>query len=64
MRATRILFSLAIFLALAAPALAGEEVRWRQIIGIIQAGNMVGSGSGAVAGGGQPWSATGGEAES
>ena len=62
MRAARILFSLAIVLASAVPALA-EEVRWRQIIGIIQAGNVVGVGSGAVTGGGQPWSATRGEAE-
>ncbi len=39
------------------------EVGWEQIIGIIQAGNVVGSGTGAVTGGGQPWSTTEGEAE-
>lgn len=33
-------------------------VRWRQVIGIIQAGNVVGSGTGAVTGGGQPWTTT------
>jgi len=41
------------------PALVREvdnlEVEWRQIIGIIQPGNKVGSGTGQVAGGGQPW---------
>lgn len=33
-------------------------VRWRQIIGIIQPGNVVGSGTGAVTGGGLPWTTT------
>lgn len=32
--------------------------RWKQIKGIVQAGNVVGSGTGAVAGGGQPWTTT------
>lgn len=31
-------------------------VAWDDIIGIIQAGNLVGSGTGQVTGGGQPWS--------
>lgn len=62
MSATRILLSLTLLLACAVPALA-EEVQWKQIIGIIQAGNVVGSGTTAVPGGGQPWSTTRGEAE-
>jgi hypothetical protein len=36
----------------------GNVVHWKTVIGIIQAGNLVGN----VAGGGQPWSTTGGEA--
>jgi hypothetical protein len=35
-----------------------EIVRWRTIVGIIQAGNVVGN----ITGGGQPWSALGGRA--
>jgi hypothetical protein len=38
-------------------------VRWREIIGIIQAGSIVGSGTGAVTGGLVPWHTTGGRAE-
>jgi len=49
------------------PALVREvdnlEVEWRQIIGIIQPGNKVGSGTGQVAGGGQPWTTAGGSAD-
>ena len=41
---------------------SGNTVRWATVIGIMQAGNVVGSGSGAVTGGGQPWSALGGQA--
>jgi hypothetical protein len=43
--------------ATASPASA-ETVRWRTIIGIIQAGNLVGN----IGGGGQPWSTLGGRA--
>jgi len=35
---------------------ASTTVIWEDIIGIIQAGNTVGSGTGQVTGGGQPWS--------
>ena len=47
------------FLALstASPAKA-DSVRWRTIVGIVQAGNMVGN----IQGGGQPWTALGGRA--
>ena len=62
MSAWSMVLSVAILLASAVPALA-QEVRWEQIIGIIQAGNLVGSGSGQVQGGGQPWSTSRGEAE-
>jgi len=40
----------------------GTVVRWKEIIGIIQAGNIVGSGTGKVTGGLLPWHATGGNA--
>ncbi|HJY86192.1 MAG TPA: hypothetical protein VKE24_05080 [Candidatus Acidoferrales bacterium] len=40
----------------------GGSVRWREIIGIIQAGNTVGSGTGTVTGGLFPWHTTRGRA--
>jgi hypothetical protein len=43
--------------AFASPA-AAQPVKWRTIIGIIQAGNTVGG----ITGGGQPWSTLGGQA--
>jgi hypothetical protein len=39
------------------------NVQWKGIIGIIQAGNTVGTGTGKVTGGGQPWHTTNGSAE-
>jgi hypothetical protein len=47
--------------SLGRPALADDDhasLRWREIIGIIQAGNVVGG----IPGGGQPWSTLGGHA--
>jgi hypothetical protein len=41
-----------------ASSAAADTVRWRNVIGIIQAGNVVGN----IAGGGQPWSTLGGHA--
>ena len=41
----------------ASPA-AAQNVKWRTVIGIIQAGNLVAG----ITGGGQPWSTLGGEA--
>jgi hypothetical protein len=38
----------------------GEVARWQSVIGIIQGGNVVGSGTGAVTGAPGPWSAQGG----
>lgn len=37
-------------------------VRWREIVGVIQPGGTVGTGTGAVAGGLAPWHTTGGRA--
>ena len=44
--------------AVSVSAWADDVVRWKTVIGIIQAGNVVGN----ITGGGQPWSTTGGEA--
>jgi len=41
---------------------SGDTIQWRTIVGLVQANNVVGSGSGAVTGGGQPWTAAGGHA--
>jgi hypothetical protein len=40
----------------------GGSVRWKEIIGIIQTGNIVGSGTGKVTGGPLPWHTTRGRA--
>lgn len=40
-----------------ASADSGDTLRWQSVIGIAQANNVVGSGTGAVTGGGIPWSA-------
>ena len=40
----------------------GDDLRWQSVIGIAQPNNVVGSGSGAVTGGGAPWSAFDGHA--
>ena len=51
---------LGVLLLLAVVSASGEDpvVRWRQVVGIIQAGNVVGSGTGAVTGGLLPWTTT------
>jgi hypothetical protein len=41
---------------------ADPVVGWREVVGIIQPGNVVGSGTGAVTGGLLPWVTTGGAA--
>jgi hypothetical protein len=48
----------AVLISVAASPAAAQHVRWHHIIGIKQAGNMVGN----ITGGGQPWSASGGHA--
>src|SRR5262245_23785219 len=47
----------ALLMAMASPA-AAQSVKWRSVIGIMQAGNVVAG----IAGGGQPWSTLGGDA--
>jgi len=39
---------------------SGNNLRWQSVIGIAQAGNVVGTGTGAVTGAPGPWSALGG----
>jgi len=62
---TPLLSALAIAAAgVSAPSIADSDntARWATVIGIMQAGNTVGSGTGQVQGGGQPWSTLGGNA--
>ncbi len=40
----------------------GDSIQWQSIVGILQANNVVGVGTGAITGGGQPWTASGGHA--
>jgi hypothetical protein len=40
-----------------------NEVEWRQIVGIVAPGNIVGVGTGKATGGGLPWHTSGGHAE-
>lgn len=48
----------------ASPALAADtKVRWKDVIGILQANNPVGAGTGQILGGTQPWSTSRGSAE-
>jgi hypothetical protein len=48
----------ALLLSAAVTSASDNNVKWKTIIGIIQAGNLVGN----IAGGGQPWSTLGGNA--
>jgi hypothetical protein len=51
------------FLLIAFSAIANaQSASWKQIVGIIPAGNVVGSGTGKVAGGFLPWTTTSGHA--
>jgi hypothetical protein len=43
-------------------AASAQSASWKQIVGIIPAGNVVGSGSGKIAGGFLPWTTTSGRA--
>jgi hypothetical protein len=43
-------------------AIPAQVIRWERIVGVIQPANVVGSGTGAVTGGGQPWVVTDGRA--
>jgi hypothetical protein len=58
------LATLSASISVQASADEGNTARWQTIIGIISAGNVVGTGTTtAVQGGGQPWSTSGGHAE-
>ena len=46
-----------------ANAAPDNALHWHSVIGIAQANNVVGSGTGAVTGGGTPWSASGGKVD-
>jgi hypothetical protein len=41
---------------------SAQNLEWRKIVGVIQADNAVGTGTGKVTSGGQPWITTGGSA--
>ena len=51
-----------LLVALLCGAAAAQTVSWRQVVGIIPANNVVGSGTGTIAGGFLPWTTTGGSA--
>ena len=55
---------LGVWLALSSNGMAipDQVIRWERIVGVIQPNNVVGSGTGAVTGGGQPWVVTDGRA--
>jgi hypothetical protein len=54
-------FSYSVLLvALLSSAASAQTVSWRQLVGIIPAGNVVGSGTGTITGGFLPWTATAG----
>jgi len=59
----RLALAVSLALAVAGGAEAQDRLRWQDVVGIIQAGNLVGSGAGQVQGGGQPWTTTAGFAE-
>jgi hypothetical protein len=63
MKQTVRLLSLSLLvLAFTAATATAQTASWRQIVGIIPAGNVVGSGTGAVPGGFLPWTTTAGAA--
>jgi hypothetical protein len=57
-------FGAVLFAAIASPSQADDSglVRWKKIIGIEQAGNVVGNPPNTITGGGQPWSTLDGDA--
>ena len=60
LRNSLVITALALGAAQVAHAQQADVVRWQSVIGIIQGGNVVGSGTGAVTGAPGPWSAQGG----
>jgi hypothetical protein len=55
-------FVVCVALVLSAAPARAQRVRWDDVRGIPLAGNVVGTGTGAVTGGGLPWSTSGGQA--
>jgi hypothetical protein len=53
---------LVVLFSLTAASAQGQSVSWKQVVGIIPAGNTVGTGTGAVPGGFLPWTTTAGAA--
>jgi len=53
----------AVLVGLGSAAADPGTVKWDDVIGIIQAGNQVGSGTGRITGGGQPWTTQSGKAQ-
>ena len=60
LRKSLVFTALALGAAQVAYADQSDVARWQSVIGIIQGGNVVGSGTGAVTGAPGPWSAQGG----
>jgi hypothetical protein len=56
-----VVFATSLFVP-AASADPATQVRWSDVIGIVQAGAVIGTGTGAVTGGGVPWATLGGQA--
>ncbi len=52
-----------LLLSLVSAGADSPTVKWEDIVGIIQPGNMVGTGTGQVTGAGQPWTAESGKAQ-
>jgi hypothetical protein len=61
-KAFSLLSSFVLVFAFTAATAAAQTASWRQIVGIIPSGNVVGSGTGAVPGGFLPWTTTAGAA--
>jgi hypothetical protein len=51
-----------LLLALLSGTASAQSLSWRQVVGIIPANNIVGSGTGTITGGFLPWTTTGGSA--
>ena len=60
LRKSLVITALALGATQLAHAQESDVARWQSVIGIIQGGNVVGSGTGAVTGAPGPWSAQGG----
>jgi hypothetical protein len=61
---TRIFLVAGLTTAVASPLAFADDLvaQWANVLGLLQVGNVVGSGAGAVTSGGQPWSTLGGNA--